>query len=54
VVNWSRLLCGGAGWTKNAERYDIIQEIKFQLDWFRDFDNQAALAEAKRLMEELT
>lgn len=53
-MNWSRLLCGGAGWTKNAERRELIDKIKNNLEMFRDFDNPAYLAEAKRLMEELT
>lgn len=53
-MNLSRLLCGGAGWTKNAVRRDAIDRIKENLEWWRDFDNPDALAEAKRLIGELT
>lgn len=52
-MNLSRILCGGAGWTKNGERRVIIDQIKNNLEMFRDFDDHNYLAEAKRLMEEL-
>lgn len=51
---WTRFLCGGAGWTANAERRYAIDAIKNNLEMWRDFDNPEYLAVAKRLIEELS
>lgn len=48
----SRLICGGAGWTKNAERRDLIERVKDHLEQWRDFDDPAHLAAARRILNE--
>lgn len=52
MANWSRILCGGAGWTANAERRHLIDMVKDNLEMWRDFDNPAYLARAKELLED--
>lgn len=53
-MNWSRVLCGGAGWKKNSQRRYTIDLINNNLEMFRDSDDRRYLDEAKRLIGELT
>lgn len=51
-MNWSRLICGGGGWTLNAKRRSVIDRVKINLEMWRDFDNPEYLNEARRLLAE--
>ena len=45
-----RLIFGGAGPKANRERRDLIDQIKWHLERWRDTDNPAELAAARRLL----
>ena len=50
-MNWTKIVFGGAGPSKNAQRRDLINQIKDNLEMWRDFDSPDYLIEAKRLID---
>ena len=52
VMDWKKVIFGGAGPKLNNERYWVIDRVKHNLDMWRDFDSPSHLEEAIKLLKD--